>query len=168
MSQSKKWASRRADVVATIPTGDTLQTFDSYSGAQELVQTLVTHGVKAQSLSIVGSDVAVVERVLATVGYGRTALSFAMSGSWLGILAGLVFVVISPTDVLTPLVSGLLIGAGVGMVVGMALYSSSRGLQRRYRSSQHIIAQKYRVVVDLRDSDSAKKALRDHAAHSGD
>jgi len=92
--------------VVTIPTGDTLQTFDSYPGAQDLIQTLVAHGVRAQSLSIVGSDVAVVERVLATVGYGRTALSSAMSGSWLGVLAGLVFVVISPTDVVTGLLRG--------------------------------------------------------------
>jgi len=48
--------------VVTIPTGDTLQTFDSYPGAQDLIQTLVAHGVRAHSLSIVGSDVAVVER----------------------------------------------------------------------------------------------------------
>jgi len=168
MSQSRRLSSRRTEAVVAIPTGDTLQTFDSYPGAQELVQTLVAHGVRAQSLSIVGSDVAVVERVLATVGYGRTALSSALSGSWLGVLAGLVFVVISPTDLVTPIVSGLLIGAGVGMVVGMALFSSSRGLKRRYRSSQQIIAQKYRVMVEPTDSDSAKKALKDHAAHDGD
>jgi hypothetical protein len=168
MSQSRRLSSRRTEAVVAIPTGDTLQTFDSYPGAQELVQTLVAHGVRAQSLSIVGSDVAVVERVLATVGYGRTALSSALSGSWLGVLAGLVFVVIRPTDLVTPIVGGLLIGAGVGMVVGMALFSSSRGLKRRYRSSQQIIAQKYRVMVELTDSDSAKKALKDHAAHDGD
>ena len=112
------------------------------------MNSLVTQGVPAQALSIVGADVTLVERVTGKIGYGRAAVSSAMSGSWLGILAGLVFVIISPSDFITPIVGGLFIGAGFGMVTGMVIFTFSKGPKRLYRSMQQVIAQSYRVVVE--------------------
>ncbi len=80
-----------------IPHGESLATFERYPDAQELVNTLVSKGVPARALSIVGSPVALVERITGKIGYGRAAVSAAISGSWLGLIAGLVFVVLSPT-----------------------------------------------------------------------
>ena len=168
MSNERRFPSRARGLSVEIPSGETLESFDSYPPAREMIHTLIAHGVKAGALSIVGSDVTVVEKVQGKVGYGRAALSAGMSGSWLGLLAGLVFVVVSPTDFVTPVVGGLLIGAGVGMVVGIVLFSSSRSRQRRYRSSQQIIAASYRVVIDAAESASARAALKEHAEHGGD
>ena len=168
VSTRKRWPSRRSDTLFAIPRGETLKTFPSYPDAHVRIRALVTHGVEPSSLSIVGSDVAVVEQVHSKVGHGRAALSSAMSGSWLGLLAGLVVVVVDPTDFATPILSGVLIGAGIGMVVGIALFSFGRGNQRRYRSSQHVVAAAYRVVVDPAESDSAHKAIKEHAEHGGD
>jgi LytS/YehU family sensor histidine kinase len=120
---------------------------------------LVTKGVPAQALSIVGADVTLVERVTGRIGYGRAALSSAMSGSWLGVLAGLVYVIISPTDIITPIVGGLFIGAGVGMVAGMLILTFSKAPQRLYRSMQQVIAQSYRVVVDAAQHSEALQAM---------
>lgn len=142
----------------SLPKGEDVATFDTYLEAQSLVNALVTGGVPAQSLAIVGSNVSVVERVTGRVGYGRAALSSAMSGSWLGALAGLAFIIINPTDFVTPLLGGILIGAGIGMVVGMAAFSLSKGPKRLFRSMQQVIAQSYRVVVD-NDSVGAAKAV---------
>jgi hypothetical protein len=107
----------------------------------------------------VGADVTLVERVTGKIGYGRAALSSAMSGSWLGVLAGLVFVIISPTDVITPIVGGLFIGAGVSMVAGMLIFTFSKGPKRLFRSMQQVIAQSYQVVVEPQQHSQALKAL---------
>lgn len=168
MSQNISRSSRRKDAVVTIPVGETLETFDTYADAQHLVQTLIAHDVRPSGLSIVGSDPQVVERVIGRIGYGRAALSSAMSGSWLGLLAGLVVVILSPNDFATPIIAGVVIGAGVGMLTGILLLTFSHNLQRRYRSSQGIIAASYRVVVEHSDSAQAHTAIKDHKAHGGD
>lgn len=159
MSQTNRFGGRRGDAVFRIPEGHTLATFPGYPEAQELVNSLVTKGVPAQALSIVGADVSLVERVTGKIGYGRAALSSAMSGSWLGVLAGLVVVIVSPTDVITPIVGGLFVGAGVGMVVGMAIFTFSPGPRRLYRSMQQVIAQSYRVVVEPQQHTQALGAM---------
>jgi len=144
----------------SLPRGETLATFDAYVSAQKLINSLVSEGVPFRSLSIVGTDVNLVERVTGKIGYGRAALSSAMSGSWLGVLAGLVFVIVSPTDVITPIVAGGIIGAGIGMVVGMVLFTLAGSNRRSYRSMQHIIAQSYRVVVEPEAHQQALAAMK--------
>ena len=84
----------------------------------------------------------------------------------LGVLAGLVFVIISPTDVITPIVGGLFIGAGVGMVAGMLIFTFSAGPKRLYRSLQQVIAQSYRVVVDTQQHSQAVTAMESHESGS--
>lgn len=167
MSQTNRFGGRRRDAGFRIPEGPTLATFPGYPEAQELVNALVTKGVPAQALSIVGADVTLVERVTGKIGYGRAALSSAMSGSWLGVLAGLVVVIISPTDVMTPIVGGLFVGAGVGMVVGMLIFTFSPGPKRLYRSMQQVIAQSYRVVVEPQQHSQALGAMESSDSESG-
>ena len=150
----------------SLPRGETLATFDAYASAQKLINSLVSEGVPFRSLSIVGTDVNLVERVTGKIGYGRAALSSAMSGSWLGVLAGLVFVIVSPTDVITPIVAGGIIGAGIGMVVGMVLFTLAGSNRRSYRSMQHIIAQSYRVVVEPEAHQQALAAMKASQAGS--
>jgi hypothetical protein len=167
VSQTNRFGGRRRDAGFRIPEGQTLATFPGYPEAQELVNALVTKGVPAQALSIVGADVTLVERVTGKIGYGRAALSSAMSGSWLGVLAGLVVVIISPTDVMTPIVGGLFVGAGVGMVVGMLIFTFSPGPKRLYRSMQQVIAQSYRVVVEPQQHSQALGAMESSDSDSG-
>ena len=150
----------------SLPRGETLATFDAYASAQKLINSLVSEGVPFRSLSIVGTEVNLVERVIGKIGYGRAALSSAMSGSWLGVLAGLVFVIVSPTDVITPIVAGGIIGAGIGMVVGMVLFTLAGSNRRSYRSMQHIIAQSYRVVVEPEAHQQALAAMKASQAGS--
>ena len=168
MSQQIGKSSRQRDAVVTMPVGETLESFDSYADAQHLVQTLIAHDVRANALSIVGSEPRVVERILGRVGYGRAALSSAMSGSWLGLLAGLVVVILSPDDFATPIIAGVVIGAGVGMLTGILLLTFSSRLQSRYRSTQGIIAAEYKVVVEHSESAMAHTAITEHKAHGGD
>ena len=160
MSQGNRFGSRRADAMFRLPAGEVLKGFPTYPEAQALVAKLINDGVPASALSIVGSDVTLVERVIGRMGYGRAALSSAMSGSWLGLLAGLVFVVVSPDDFVTPILAGLLIGAGAGMVVGMILFTVSKGPKRNFRSVQQVIAKQYDVVVSSAARQAALDAMK--------
>ena len=160
MSQGNRFGSRRADAMFRLPAGEVLKGFPTYPEAQALVAKLINDGVPASALSMVGSDVTLVERVIGRMGYGRAALSSAMSGSWLGLLAGLVFVVVSPDDFVTPILAGLLIGAGAGMVVGMILFTVSKGPKRNFRSVQQVIAKQYDVVVSSAARQAALDAMK--------
>ena len=142
-----------------MPEGDVLAEFDTYPRAQELVNTLVTGGVPPTALAIIGQNPTLVERITSRVGYGKVALQSAISGSWLGALAGLVVVVFVPEDFITPITAGLLIGAGTGMVIGMVLYSLNTRATRSYRSLHQVIAQSYRVVVSSNVHSQALKAM---------
>jgi len=142
-----------------IPNGDVLAEFDSYLPAQELVNKLVTGGVPPSAVSIIGGDPTLVERVTSRVSYGKVALQSGMSGSWLGLLVGLIFAVFVPEDFVTPIFAGLLIGAGTGMVIGMVMYSFNKSATRSYRSLQQVIAQNYRVVVSSNVHSQALEAM---------
>jgi hypothetical protein len=159
VASQSRFSSRRPDAASGIPRGDVLATFELYPDAQALVTRLVDSGVPPVSLSIVGSDVTVVERVTGAMGYPRAALSSAISGSWLGVLAGLVYVIFSPDDVVTPILAGILIGAGVGMVIGILLFTFGRAGQRNYRSIQQVIATSYRVMVSSEAHSQAVAAM---------
>ena len=159
MANNQRMSSRQSDAMFAVPRGEELGKFENYPDAQEMVNTLVSNGVAAGALSIVGSDVTLVERVTGKIGYGRAAVSSAISGSWLGAIAGLIVVVIDPNDFITPVLAGILIGAGAGMVVGMVIFTFSKGKKRLYRSMQQVIAQSYRVLVESTEHQKATQAL---------
>ena len=166
MAKNPQRPTRPMDVMFEVPHGEDLATFDNYPDAQALVNTLVGEGVSARALSIVGKDVTLVERVTGKIGHGRAALSSAISGSWIGAVAGLVVVLVDPSDVITPVLAGLLIGAGAGMVVGMLLFTFSIRHKKLYRSIHNVIALTYRVVVASTEFAHATEVLAKNAATS--
>jgi len=100
-----------------------------------------------------------VERVTARYGYGRAALSSALTGSWIGLFVGLIIVTLGLDMSVAPLLAGIVIGAGLGMIIGMGLYTAQRGQRPTYRSVQQLIAEHYRVIVDSEHEGKAKRVL---------
>ena len=149
----------RADQLATLPTGEELVRCDTYPEAKKAVDTLLEGGLPPQALSIVGDGLRSVERITARYGYGRAALSSALTGSWIGLFVGLIVVTLGLDMSLAPLLSGIVIGAGLGMIVGMGLYSSQRGSRPTFRSMHQVIASEYRVLVDAQHQGAAKRVL---------
>jgi hypothetical protein len=131
--------------------------FDHYEDARLLVNRLVGGGIAPHQVSIVGADVTVVERILSRYSYGRAALTSGGTGLWVGALVGGLISLLSPDEGVAPLVAGGLIGAGAGMIVGIALYTSRGATRPRYRSTQQVIAATYRVVVDAEVGGKAKR-----------
>ena len=62
----------------SVPVGEEIGVFAHYDDAKDMVNRLLSGGIPAQSVSIVGGDVTLVEHVTARYGYGRAAMAAAL------------------------------------------------------------------------------------------
>jgi len=147
------------DRLSRVPNGQELGRFENYLDAKKLVDRLLDGGLPPKALSIVGEGLESVERITAKYGYGRAAINSAMTGSWIGLFSGLLFASFGQSVSLSPLLAGAVIGAGVGMMAGMILYTSQKATRPTFRSVQQIIADSYRVIVDESLHGKAKRVL---------
>lgn len=151
----------RTHQLASVPSGAELARVESYLEAKKLIDRLLEGGLPPASLSIVGEGLRSVERITARYGYGRAAVSSALTGSWIGLFVGLIVVTLGLDMTLAPLLAGIVIGAGLGMIVGMGLYSAQRTSRPTYRSMHQVIASHYAVIVDNEHQGRAKRVLAD-------
>lgn len=142
-----------------VPGGEEIGVFSHYDDARDAVNRLLRGGIPAPAVSIVGGDVTMVERIIARFGYGRAAATSAFTGSWIGVVGGLLFVATGTQHGPVALVAGGVIGAGLGMMAGMVLYTTRGSTRPRYRSTQQVIAATYRVLVDPEVGGKAKKLV---------
>ena len=136
-----------------IPQGEAVAEFETYQQATKLVNKLVANDFPPTLISIVGDDLKLVETIRGKLGYGRVALSGALTGSWIGLIFGLLFgagIVVDPAGDVTyqpqNFLSALVIGAGIGMLFNIIRFSSSKN-RREFLSYPQTIAKTYRVVV---------------------
>ena len=71
-----------------IPRGQVVGTYDTYLEAQRAVDFLSDKEFPVQHVSIVGSDLRMVENVLGRLTRGRAAAAGAASGAWFGLFVG--------------------------------------------------------------------------------
>src|SRR5438309_8686405 len=123
------------ELYSDIPRGQVLATYDTYLEAQRAVDFLSDEGFPVQHVSIVGSDLKMVETVVGRLTRGRAALAGAGSGAWFGLLVGLLLSIFAAKGgnggVL--ILAGLLYGAGFGAVFGFVSHTVTRG-QRDFTS----------------------------------
>ena len=81
------------------PTRRLVASYDSYEDAQRAVDTLSDRGFPVDRVTIVGSDLHLVEQVTGRLTVLRAALAGAATGAWIGVLIGLVFWAVSPWTV---------------------------------------------------------------------
>ncbi len=138
-----------------------LAQFKNYREAVKAVEQLVENGFPPSLISIIGSDLKTVETLKGKLGYGRVALSGAVTGSWIGLFFGLVFGATSSAEqvVVTNLTAGIVIGAGIGMFFNVIRFSLARN-KRTFISGQAVVAKKYDVVVPVGQLNEAKKAMK--------
>ena len=146
---------------AALPEGEVVGQFKNYREAVKVVEQLVENGFPARLISIIGSDLKTVETLKGKLGYGRVALSGAVTGSWIGLFFGLIFGATSTTEqvVITNLSSGIVIGAGIGMLLNVIRFSLTRN-KRSFLSAQAVVAKKYDVIVPTGQLADAKKAIK--------
>ena len=146
---------------SSLPEGEVLAQYTNYREAVKAVEQLVENGFPASMISIIGSDLKTVETLKGKLGYGRVALSGAVTGSWIGLFFGLLFGATSTTEqvVVTNLSAGIVIGAGVGMLLNVIRFSMTRN-KRSFISAQAVVAKKYDVIVPTGQLADAKKAMK--------
>jgi hypothetical protein len=142
----------------TLPKGDVLGTYETYLEAQKVVDRLSKADLDVKQLTIVGNDLKTVEHVTGKLSYGRAALGGAASGAWFGLFIGLVLFIFSPVPNFGLVAAAALIGAGSGMLFGIATYALGRR-RRDFTSTHQVLASNYQVIVDPSLTAKANEAL---------
>ncbi len=124
-----------------MPLGEEIATFGKYEDAQRAVDVLADAGFPVQKVSIIGTDLRMVERVTGRMTFSRAALSGVLSGMWFGLMMGLLWVVLGSPDFM-PVVWGVSVGAIFGALFGLAAHSLSGG-KRDFTSVSQVVATRY-------------------------
>lgn len=126
----------------------TLARFDSYAGAQHLVDQLSDAKFPVERMRIVGNGVRTVEDVTGRMSKGRAALYGAGTGAWVGLFIALLFAILT----IGPAWWGVLLtavplAAAFGALAGFLGHWASGG-RRDFVSVTSIQADEYEVQVD--------------------
>ena len=111
-------------------------------------------------MSIVGSDLKMVEKVTGRLTRGRAAAAGAASGAWFGLFVGVLLSLFSKsgTNGLILVVSALIYGAIFGAIFGFVSHALSRG-KRDFTSRSKIVSSRYEIVVVWAQADKAREVL---------
>ena len=150
-----------------VPRGQVVGSYDTYLEAQRAVDYLSDQGFPVQHVSIVGSDLRMVENVLGRLTRGRAALAGAASGLWFGLFVGVLLSLFADdgTNVLGLIVSALLYGAAFGAVFGFVGHAFSGG-KRDFTSRSKIVASAYELRCTWAEADKAREVLAGMTARS--
>ena len=137
----------RALKVPTPPQGVEIASFATYLEAQKAVDVLADNAFAVQAVTIVGSDLQMVERVTGRLNYPRVAIAGALSGVWFGIFVGLIISMFSGAgvNVIGSIVTCAALGALYGMLFGVISYAFTGG-KRDFVSSSQVVASRYAVL----------------------
>ena len=141
-----------------IPRGDVLSTVDTHGEAQSIVNRLAHAGYDVSNIAIVGRDLVTVERVTGRLTYARVALRGALNGAWFGLFFSLVLSLLSEPTTTFVMPAVVAIGAGMGVLITLALYSIRRRRQD-FSSVQQVLASRYEVTVPSGTVGAAQRAL---------
>lgn len=123
--------------------------FGEYRSAQRAVDALSDARFPVQNVTIVGTDLRLVEAVTGRLSWGSAAAKGAIGGAWFGLLIGLflaIFDVDSDWSGFALILWALLWGAIAGAIFGLVAYAFTGG-QRDFLSQSQIAAARYDVYV---------------------
>ncbi len=132
--------------------------YDGYAAAQRAVDFLSDNSFPVEKVSIVGTDLRLVENVLGRLTVARATGAGAISGAWFGLFFGLLLSIFSTRSWLGILLAAVLIGAAWGAVFGAVAHAATRG-RRDFTSTSRLEASQYSVMVAASDADAARQLL---------
>lgn len=134
--------------------------YDTYEQAQAAVDYLSDEKFPVENVTIIGTDLRMIETVTGRMTLGRAIAAGAAGGAWWGLFVGLLLGIFSADgggwigSVLTGLVIGLAFGAAFG---GMG-YAATRG-RRDFTSTSTIKASRYDVTCHPTHAEDARAQL---------
>ncbi len=143
-----------------IPRGQVVGNYDTYAEAQRAVDFLSDEQFPVENVSIVGSELKMVERVTGRLTRWRAAAAGAASGAWFGLFVGVLLSLFadSGTNAFGLIIAALLYGAVFGAVFGFVGHLLSHG-QRDFTSRSKISSSRYEIVVVWAEADRAREVL---------
>jgi hypothetical protein len=144
-----------------IPRGQVIATYDTYIEAQRAVDFLSDEQFAVENVSIVGSDLKMVERVTGRLTRGRAAAAGAASGAWFGLFVGVLlslFATKTGTSGFALIILALIYGAVFGTIFGFVGHALSGG-KRDFTSRSKIVSSRYEIVVVWAQADKAREVL---------
>jgi uncharacterized membrane protein len=149
-----------------LPRGLPIGTYPTYERAQEAVDYLSDNEFPVENVTIVGSDLRLVERVTGRLTRGRVMSAGAGSGALWGLFIG-VFVMLfgARVSVLVPIIAAV-IGAVVGALSGLLAYAATGG-KRDFTSSTGVVATSYELVCTPSAAEDARNLLGRLALRDG-
>jgi len=134
--------------------------FDDYLQAQRAVDFLSDEKFPVENVTIIGSDLRMIERVTGRLTWGRAIAAGAASGAWFGFFVGLLLSIFA-TDGgswFGSVLTGLLIGIVFGAVFGAVGYAASQG-KRDFTSTSKVVASRYDVMCNPQFAEQARVQL---------
>jgi hypothetical protein len=134
--------------------------YDDYQQAQRAVDFLSDQKFPVENVTIIGSDLRMVERVTGRLSWGRAIGAGAASGAWFGLFVGLLLGIFAAdgSTWIGSVLTGLLIGLVFGAVAGAVGYSATRG-QRDFTSTSQVVAGRYDVLCAPQVAEQARAEL---------
>jgi hypothetical protein len=143
-----------------IPRGQVIATYDTYVEAQRAVDFLADEQFAVENISIVGSDLKMVERVTGRLTRGRAAAAGTASGAWFGLFVGVLLSLFaqSGTNGFALIIAATIYGAAFGAIFGFVGHALSGG-KRDFTSRSKIVSSRYEIVVVWEQADKAREVL---------
>lgn len=135
---------RGRQLLPAAPPGRPIATFRTYLEAQAVVDFLSDEKFAVHNVTIVGTDLKMVERVTGRLTYGRVALGGALSGAYFGGFVGLLLALFDEAAGLSVILPAILIGVAFGVIFGVLSYAATGG-RRDFTSTSQIVAGQYAV-----------------------
>ena len=134
--------------------------YENYQQAQRAVDFLSDEKFPVENVTIIGSDLRMVERVTGRLSWGRAIGAGAASGAWFGLFVGLLLGIfaVEPGAWIGSILTGLLIGLLFGMLFAAIGYSASRG-RRDFTSTSAVVAGRYDVMCNPAHAEEARAHL---------
>jgi hypothetical protein len=134
--------------------------YDSYEQAQAAVDFLSDEKFPVENVTIVGTDLRMVEKVTGRLTTGRAIAAGAAAGAWWGLFVGLLLGIFSADGSvwIGTVLTGLLVGLVFGSLFGWMGYAATRG-RRDFTSSSRIMASRYDVLCNPAHAEDARALL---------
>ncbi|MBA2574494.1 MAG: hypothetical protein H0V02_06860 [Nocardioidaceae bacterium] len=150
-----------------LPSGMPIGTYPTYAKAQEAVDYLSDHEFAVENVTIVGTDLRLVEQVTGRLTRGKVIGAAALTGAIWGLFIGTVVMLFGGSEVslLLPLLTAL-VGAAFGAASGWAAYAATGG-KRDFTSNTGVVARSYEVVCKAAVAEDARNLLGHLALRDG-
>jgi hypothetical protein len=134
--------------------------YDTYEQAQAAVDFLSDQKFPVEHVTIIGTDLRMVEKVIGRLTTGRAIAAGAAGGAWWGLFVGLLLGIFSTngTAWIGAVLGGLLIGLLFGAIFGWIGYAATGG-RRDFTSTSKIVASRYDVMCDPAHAEEARALL---------